>query len=201
MLQAEGAEVRDRHAADAERVRRRSTASSCAARPGRSTPHGCASGPAITASWPAAGCCPARSSPPATTSARNAAALRDDRRGRGRVPRRRRAAVRQLDGPGQPDRGRRGDRAHLSAPGAHAVQRHRPSGAGDDVRAVAATACRSRCSSSAGISRTRPCCAWPRPTKRQTPTRRRTLDWIDLTSYRAGIERSGQARTSPGCQV
>ena len=38
--------------------------------------------------------------------------------------------------PASRDRGCRGDRAHLSAPGAHAVQRHRPSGAGDDGGAV-----------------------------------------------------------------
>ena len=63
---------------------------------------------------------------------RAAPAAADDRRGRGSVPRLRRADLRQFDGPGEPDRGRGGDRAHLSAPGAHAVQRHRPSGAGDD---------------------------------------------------------------------
>ena len=63
-----------------------------------------------------------------------APALADDRRGRGRAARRGCAAVRQLDGSRQPDRGRRGDRAHLFAPGPHAVQRDRPSGAGDDVR-------------------------------------------------------------------
>ena len=56
-----------------------------------------------------------------------------------------------------------GDRAHLSAPGAHAVQRHRPSGAGDDERPVATPACRCRCSSSAAISRRRQCCASPPP--------------------------------------
>ena len=61
----------------------------------------------------------------------------DDRRGGGRVARGRYPALRQLDGSGEPDRGRGGDRAHLSAPGAHPVQRHRPPGAGDDGGAVA----------------------------------------------------------------
>ena len=69
---------------------------------------------------------------PATTSARSAgaaqliAAVEEALRDGGC------AAVRQLDGPGLPHRRRRGGGAHLSAPGAHAVQRHRPSGAGDD---------------------------------------------------------------------
>ena len=56
-----GRAVAHRHAADTQRIRRRSTASSCAARHGRSTPPGCASGPAITARWRAGGCCRARS--------------------------------------------------------------------------------------------------------------------------------------------
>ena len=42
---------------------------------------------------------------------RAAPAAADDRRGRGCVARLRRADVRQFDGPGEPDRGRRGDRA------------------------------------------------------------------------------------------
>ena len=47
------------------------------------------------------------------------------------------AAVRQLDGPGLPHRPSGRHRAHLSAPGAHALQRHRPSRARHDGRAVA----------------------------------------------------------------
>ena len=143
----------------------RSTGSSCRARPGRSTARGCASGPAITASWRGAACCPGRSSAPAITC-RRAPAARDDRGGRGGVARGRCAAVRQRDGPAEPDRGRRGDRAHLSAAGAHAVQRHRPPGAGDDGRSVVAAGCRCRCSSSAAISPRRRCsrspAAWER---------------------------------------
>ena len=60
----------------------------------------------------------------------------DDRRRRGGAARGRCAAVRQRDGPAEPYRRRRGDRAHLPAPGADAVQCHRPPGAGDDGGAV-----------------------------------------------------------------
>ena len=76
------------------------------------------------------------------------------------VARGRCAALCQRDGPAQPYRRRRGDRAHLSAPGAHAVQCHRPPRARDDGRAVPA-ACRCRCSSSAAISTKRRCSRSP----------------------------------------
>ena len=60
----------------------------------------------------------------------------DDRHSERGVPRLRCADLRQFAGPCQPA-GRPGrDRAHLSAPGPHAVQRHRPSRAGHDERAV-----------------------------------------------------------------
>ena len=65
-----------------------------------------------------------------------APAAGDDRRGRGGLPPGRRAAVRQLDGPALPHRPAGRPRPHLSAPGAHAVQRHRPSCARHAVRAV-----------------------------------------------------------------
>ena len=92
-----------------------------------------------------------------------APAAGDDRRGRGGLPPGRRAAVRQLDGPALPHRpaGRR--RAHLSAPGAHAVQRHRPSRARHAGRAVGRRPAACRCSSSAVTSRKAPCSRWRAP--------------------------------------
>ncbi len=56
----------------------------------------------------------------------------DDRRGGGRAAGGGRADVRQFHGPGEPDRGRAGDAAHLLPPGPHAVQRDGTSGGGDD---------------------------------------------------------------------
>ena len=96
----------------------------------------------------------------------------DDRRGRGGAARARCAAVRQLDGSGLPHRPSGRHRAHLSAPGPHALQRHRPSRACHDGRVVSGRPAACRCSSSAAISTRRRCSRWRAPGSRRPASTR-----------------------------
>ena len=136
VLQAEGAEVRGSHPAVAQRVRRGQPGDPV--QRGLVDPHAVAAfasrrlRPALSPAADAWGVYECRRLCRST-----APAIADDRRGRGGVPRLRRADLCQLDGPAEPHRGRDGDRPHLSTPGAHAVQCHRSSSIGDDGRVVA----------------------------------------------------------------